>query len=469
MPYVGVSRLSLGHTTLRANNINGHPVITGNYVNPQHELPLPWPDGDWYLRQTFVPAAQTGETVICNSLIPGLVDHYMRVDLLPDDISIIEVEPRSASPDDYGFPATDPLEELGVDFSRADNPYLCSTFSGPAISAQAERLGLNVVTPQTPSHLSNNKSRLRNAAETFGINMLPGATIGHPNDIEAILEADWNTDHGCWIKVATGSGGDLVRRVNGRLTKQAFFEAVDDLRRAVNRAFESAEFETTFDAYWPSDSLMAGGFPLVVEADAHLFGESVINGSTQFVADTLGNVDIVGHFRQITTQDGEYIGNEPFVDISLSAQQFAEEQARRVAVYNADQHGYFGIAAIDWFLVNDGRSDGSLFVGELNSRPTANTPPVIIAQKLGADHFINTNVYTNLPVSNTEDFFTIVGDLALGSPEAGLVVPQSFRTMAQQRRITASPNFKIAILASDTEHCQHIVKQLASRGVRFMP
>ena len=459
--------LSLGHTTLDANNLSGQPFITGNYVSPQHELPLPWPDGDWYLRQTFVPAVQPGETVICNTLIPGLLDYYRQTGILSDDISVIEVEPSASQ---YGFPHTDPLENLGVEISDNETGFLLSTFTGRQITRQAVELGLSTV-EQSPSEFSNNKARLREAATLYGFELLPGTIIFSHSQLDEIYQAEWNTNHGTWLKTATGSGGDLVQHIPGRLTPLNFFSALSVLREAVRLAFEAGGFSTTFDEYWPSGSLTPGGFPLVLEADARVLGEGAVNGSTQFISHKDGTTEIIGHFQQTTTSDGEYLGNEPFPELSSEIRDLAVNQAKLVGHYNAQENGYFGISAIDWFMIDQPASQARLVVAELNSRPTANTPPVIIAQKMNAGHFINTNVYTGRPIRDIQDFVEIVGaELAYGAAdEAGLVVPQAFRTMVRRSEVLASPNFKVAILGKDREHCQQIVAQLALKGIRLEP
>ncbi|MDP3758802.1 MAG: hypothetical protein Q8Q86_03710, partial [Candidatus Daviesbacteria bacterium] len=146
------------------------------------------------------------------------------------------------------------------------------------------------------------------------------------------------------------------------------------------------------------------------------------------------------------------------------------EQTERVADYSCRVNQYYGIQGVDWFLVRNRTGKVESYVVELNSRPTANTPPVIIADKLGADHWINTNVYTDRDIFDIEDYFAVIGrDLALGSIEEGLVIPQSFRTLVTERAVFPSPNFKIMILGRNEKNCDGIFDKLKARGVRSSP
>lgn len=136
-----------------------------------------------------------------------------------------------------------------------------------------------------------------------------------------------------------------------------------------------------------------------------------------------------------------------------------------------NEHGYYGIQGIDWFLTRNNQDSMQVSVVELNSRPTANTPPLIIAEKLGAPHWINTNVYTDRPIRNIKDYIDIIGtDYAFGQPtKLGMVIPQAFRTLVRRDEIKASPNFKTIILGRDPIHCRQIVQVLSTRGIRFNP
>ncbi len=468
--YQELVSLSIGNSVLEANGINGRAVVTGNYISPMGNLPLPWPDGDWYLRQTLVPAIREGETVICNTLIPGLLDYYREVGLIPENTAFITSDPLVDGEVQYGFPFTDPLENLPGDYTFDDDSYLCSTFGGSEVSQQAARLGLRTL-DRASSDFTNNKAFLRQMAAANNIDMLPGALLSSFDQIDAIVSADWNTDAGAWLKFPTGSGGDLVYKLNGPFDEESLLTGVNVLRDAVKKAFSLGRFAVQVGDYWLDEEIAPGEYPLVVEADAHIFGDVIANASTQFVARGVGEISLIGHYLQITTPEGEYLGNAPFEGMPQQLEGLARAQAQHVSDYNVRENGYRGIAAIDWFATRDNYGGNRLSVCELNSRPTANTPPVIIAAKLGAAHFLNTNVYTSTMIEGIHDFIDVVGkDLAFGDPRnEGMVVPQSFRTMVYGDTIVGSPNFKVAVLGRDEDHCQQVIEQLSDKGIRFTP
>lgn len=462
--------LEIGNTTLRANNREGHAVTTGNYISPEWQLFLPYPSGDWYLRQTFVPAVGENETIVCHSLIEGLLPYYRNIGLIPQSASIIEVEPTLDGQVRYGFPFTDPLEILRnqVEFSgNGTESTLVSTFTGSGIDTQAADLRLARLNP-APSNESNNKSRLRQASEKYGFSMLPGQILQTQDDIEMAVNSDWNTDHGVWLKFPTGSGGDLVYRIPHKASERNIEEGVDSLREAIRKSFSEASFGISFNSLWPLGSFIPAGFPLSIEADAKLFGEIVVNGSTQFITNSDETIDMIGHFSQITSETGEYLGNEPLHPDS-NQRRLIEEQINNVARYNIHENRYFGIQGVDWFLTRDQDGELMVTVTELNSRPTANTPPVIIAEKLGASHWINTNMYTNTPINSIDDYINIVGMYnAYSTPEKGMIIPQAFRTFVSRKETIASSNFKALILGRDAQHCRKIMENL-NRGISFNP
>lgn len=464
--------LSIGNTTLRANGLEGRAIQTANYVSPEHRQPLPYPSGDWYLRQTFVPAIAEGETVVCHTLIDGLLPYYKEIGLIPETSTILQIEPQTDEVIAHGFPVTDPMEILKgqVLFEDDSNPLtMVSTFTGPTITDQAHALGLQTI-DRSPSIESNNKSRLREAAPRYGFTMLPGMVLSEWEDLEQVVAASWNSDKGMWMKFPTGSGGDLVYKVNKAGDLHPLHQGVASLRDAVEKSFEQASFGESFEEFWPEDALAPNGFGLSIEADAGILGKVLLNGSTQFVTNRTKRIDVVGHFSQMTTDEGEYLGNEP-IETTPEINQLLKEQVLRVGAYNMQENNYFGIQGIDWFLIEDAQGNLQVTVTELNARPTANTPPVIIAEKLAAPHWINTNLYTGRPMSSFEDFEKVIGsDLVWGNPDTnGMVVPQAFRTMVRRDGIVPSPNFKALILGKDAAHCRELMQSLIDRGIAFAP
>lgn len=469
MNSMDIEGLSLGHTFLESHGLSGVPVVTLNYVNPDHRLVLPYPDGDWYLRNTAVPAVKSGETVICNTLIKGLMSYYERMSLVDDSrAQIMQVDPRPNGVV-YGYPATDPLARLDASFFRGNSSYLASTFYGEQVLDQVRRLDLEPL--QRPdSILTNNKAQLRRFAPEFGYSMLPGVLIESRDDIYEAAESFQHLSSGVWVKFPAGSGGDLVRYCPNP-TRSLIEGAIGNIRSAVLGSFDQGQFNVTGQNFWPEESLAPNNLPIIVEADARNLGDVLINGSTQFVTNQGGEIALIGHFQQMTTGEGEYLGNRPYLIKDEQIKSAIEGQVERVARYNIQQNGYFGIQGADWFLLRDAEGRFQVRVVELNSRPTANTPPVIIARKLGMNHWVNTNVYTDRLIRSFVDYADIVGkELTYGEgPGGGLVVPQAFRTLVFGDTIIPSPNFKALILGSSDVQCDEIMHKLIQKGVRFNP
>lgn len=463
--------LSLGFTALNCNQQEGSPLIVLNYVNPDHRLVLPYPDGDWYLMNTAVAAARTGERVLCSKLIGGLYDYYEHLGLIPEGASIIQVGLDTKGDEaSYGYPTTDPFATTDnqICFSNGSKPLVSvPTFTCEMVVEQEKRLGLTSL--DRPSGFqTNNKALFRQASFGYGYRMLPGECISSWDDLEKSAQIYVDLEYGVWLKFPTGSGGDLVYHVN-RTNHKNLFEGVGKIRANVLRALEQGKFTTDGNTFWPEKEFCPEGCSLVVESDARNCGEVLVNGSTQFITRKDGILSIAGHFQQITTEEGEYLGNRP-LDPGKAVEALLEEQVGKVAEYSCRVNQYYGIQGVDWFLIRDKTGKIEPYTVELNSRPTANTPPVIIADKLGTNCWINTNVYTDREILDVDDYFAVVGrDLALGNTEDGLVIPQSFRTLVTKRKIFPSPNFKIMILGKNADHCDDVLNRLRVKGIRFSP
>lgn len=469
-----IGSLSLGNTVVTGNALEGKSVVTLNFVNPDHRLPLPFPEGDWYLRNTAVPAVREGETVIALNLVPGLLKYYKSLGLIPDSASVIEVEPQISASGEVllGYPYTDPLAILSGHAELLDSGkplYLVPTYSNVGVNEQANSLGLKSI-DRPDSVVSNNKAMLREASGYYDIPMLPGTLIRDEDDLQKAVDSFGRNLYGVWIKFPTGSGGDLVRHIK-TLNQQTLRQAIADLRGPVLSSFERGNFSVSGESFWPEAVLSpASDMALVVESDARNHGEVVTNGSNHFTTSKSGEVNILGYFQQIITEDGEYLGSRPYRPSPEIEEQLASATSA-VARYNMEHNQYYGIQGIDWFLIKDDTGRLKVYVVELNSRPIVSSLPVIIGEKLGTQHWLNTNVYTDTQIHSIEDYVETVGeDLAYGNPQdQGLVIPQSFRTLVTRRRTIPSPNFKVLILGKDPQHCEDIRQLLKDRGIRLTP
>lgn len=464
------TEISLGHSVIQSYGLRGRPLVTFNIINPDYTTPLPSPEGDGYLRGLAVPAIRSGETVVCNKLVEGLYEYYKEKGLIPQDVSIIQVEAKLGEDIMFGYPATDPLAVLReqVVFENGIVPLvLVPSLSNPYVEAQARDLGIDIVL-LPDSIITNNKARLRVASSKYDFKMLPGEIVGDGKDLERVIQRFRNFTNGVWIKFPTGSGGDLVQHVD-TVTEQTLLEGVNIIRTSVLKAFRQGVFPISGDEFWPDDRISPQGFDLVIESDARNHGQVLVNGSDHFITDRSGSIDILGQFRQIISEDGEFLGSRSYYpEDKICA--LLEESIRAVGKYNIIENGYYGIQGSDWFLTQDMDGELQVYTVELNSRPIVSTFPAIIAQKLEAKHWINTNVYTQKPITSIDDYVSVMGaGLAHGSVEDGLVIPLAFRTLSTRRKTIPSPNFKIMILGRDPDHCDNVFNQLKTRGIRFSP
>lgn len=462
--------LSLGFTTLDCNQQEGNPLIFLNYVNPDHRLALPSPKGDWYLVNTAVAAVRAGERVLCSKLIDGLYDYYKQLGLIPEGASVIQVEPQVDGDINYAYPATDPFTILDgqIYFTNRDKPLVSTTaFTCERVWCQEQNLGLKSL-GRLSSFQTNNKALFRQASYEYGYRMLPGECLSSWEDLERAAQTYADLEYGVWLKFPTGSGGDLVYHVN-RISLELLYEGVNRIRDNIISALNQGKFTTGGEPFWPKKEFCPEDFLLVVESDARNCGEVLINGSTQFITRKDRRLSVVGHFQQITTEQGEYLGNRPLNPME-TVEKLLVEQTRSVAEYSCCVNQYYGIQGVDWFLIRDKTGKIQPYVVELNSRPTANTPPLIMATKLGAKHWVNTNIYTDRQIIDIRDYLDVIGrDLALGNIEDGLVIPQSFRTLVTRRKVFPSPDFKLLILGTSSDHCDQIIEKLSKRSIRFVP
>ncbi len=465
-------KLSLGHTVLKANEVKGNPVVTLNFVNPDHRLTLPFPDGDWYLRNTAVPAVRDGETVLCTTLIPGLQEYYREVGLVSDGSHIVEVEPSLDKKGTLGYPFTDPLAgisgkvRLGSD-GLGETSYLVPTYTNVQTESQAASIGLGSI-DRVDSVVTNNKASLRRDADKYGIPMLDGSVVESDTELVDAVKKYGSLEHGVWLKFATGSGGDLVYRVKN-VSERSLRNGIHAMRGSIARAFTQGEFAVSAQDFWPQGEFAPAELPLVIESDARNEGKVLMNGSNHFVTNKDGSVQILNQFEQLLTDEGEYLGSRTFSPEG-DVKQKLEDATMRAAEYNMSENSFYGIQGIDWFLMEDKNGDTQVKVVELNSRPIVSTLPVIVSEKVGAPHWINTNVYTDTDVFDINDYIDIVGrDLAFGNSEHGIVIPQAFRTLVTRSEVRPSPNFKILIMGDTPEKCAEIVDRLKQRGIRFTP
>lgn len=465
---------SFGHTAMWATGETGTPVINVNYTGANKNTSVPGPAADAYLNLTIVPALQDDEFALTLEMIPGLGRYYSDLGFLPTRARLIQIPTVPQGSVTYGYPATDAAAKLLPEhIARLPaDARVVSTFHCEYVQRDLDRHGLRAL-ERPPAHLVNNKASLRGAANDNSFDMLPGAVLSSESDLHDVVSRFGNSAYGVWLKFPTGSGGDLVYHV-AEVSEASLREGIATIRRSVHQSFVEGDFGMTGSQYWPEDRFAPEGLKLVAEADARNLGTLELNGSTQLVTTRSGGIYFKGHYRQETSALGEYQGNSPLsVDNThdASMHNLIWDQVKSVGAYNQKDNGYFGIQGVDWFLIRLPDGTQRVYVVELNARPTANTPPQIMADKIGAAAWLNINATAPSIMTCAEDYIEIVGrGLAFGEASGeGLVVPQAFRSIVtRDNGILASDRVKLFIAGRDDGHINGIRRRLSDRGFVFV-
>lgn len=483
---VDMHTLSLGHASLEANGYrNTAPVVVNSFVTQDRRLVLSDPKDDWYLNTIIAGALRDGEIGLVTKLIPGLREHYEELGLLTSGVELIEVNSRHNGDgrSRYNHAYTDPLGLTQTGYFNGRRATLVSTFSGRAISDEATRVGLSVMR-RPESVRTENKAVVRNgeALARHGIDMLPGMLIADHVDAERAAKEYADVQSGVWMKFSLGSGGDYVTHIRQPVTIETIMGVRHKMYTMARNFFDREGF-STFDSFWPSDSFAPRNYPFVIEWDAREIGMA-IEGNSQVVTHRDGSVDVISHSDKLVTEEGSYLGSMPLrQERPHELRDFLDDAARRVGRFNNEINGYYGLLGLNWFVtetVRNGSVNYNYYLLELNTRPMITTPASIIGEKLGAGFWINTNVFTDTPIRNIQDFSGLIDrgytDLQGRTPEEriishGMVIPVGFRTIVYEDDSTVpSPDFKVLICGRDEQHAHQIRQDLESSGkISFTP
>ena len=481
-------RISIAGETVAAHGINPDSVLAVfDPVFTKRNEVYPTPDGDAYLSVAGLVASERGGTTITAETPPGYVDHMLEVGVLPSDTRVLQRPITIEHPDKVGHPASDPLALMvreGVRLDENGRPYYVSIFESPDVREEAERAGLELL-GRPDSTLTNNKARLRQFAEEYGIDMLPGRVVESWEELHKF--ADRHKGEKAWMKVSIGSGGDLVLPVR-HLSREAADEATRRMRQTVSQAFDRADFSMTVDEFWPEGDVSPVGFPNVIEEDAGVEGEIEINGSNFFITKKDGSVEYLGTFQQITSPDGEFMGSRlyhPEPDVMEKIL----DQTQRFAQFNMNENGYFGIQGMDFFVMRDGLGNPRVRPIEGNSRPPISSYPEILMRNLRTEHdgydspdgtWDNINlVSTQMPLDAVTRVPDIIGaGLAFGHRDRhGNVlrqaIPLAVRALVhknghgEEPAVIPSDRMKMFVYGANEEQKALAFTELESRGVVY--
>lgn len=481
--------LGLGRTVLALHGLStaGPVVVDGSFMKgavSNHNSPgevsplvslINEPVGDAYLHRMAVPALQPGETALVLRMQPDIIEYYRSLGLLGDGQRVVEVDPIPSAKGLYGFPHTDPLSAL-VHEGRAfeSEPYISSVFPSPATKDLATRAGLRTFQETNPFE-TNNKTKFHREAEQWGIRTAPFIQIESSHDVrEAVLLFEGAS--AAWMKLAHGSGGDFVRRIEGPVTKDKLYATLRELRTAVQEAFERNDYSpVTLQDFWPQDRIA----PILssIEVEQHIGdfadpGTQVINCNFPFATAISGQYCRIGGFTQNVGPNGEFRGGRPFSPLEVFPEEMlADVRAQQYAVarYVAEGIRYAGFWGLDAMLVQQGGKVRQYNV-EVNARANMNFWCGLVAAKLGAQCWCNLNVWGDRSTNRVRDLADLIGhDLVYGNPSAGLVMPMAMRSMwSGDRVVQPNSGSKVMLAAPDPATLASIMRRLEhTRGLRF--
>ena len=470
--------VSLGLTTLRANEQKGMPIVIGSFITPEPTILMSKPEEEWYLNMLVAPSLRNGETGVITKLPPGVKDYYIQLGLLNKETRVVEVAPSELHKSEtsiYSYRNTDPLVLLRDSFfTGINNAKLVSFFNSPAIHEEANRLGIGMI-ENPPSTTTNNKANIRNPSiiAKYGFNMLRGVILTREEELDRLVSCFSPYVEGIWLKLALGSGGDYVTHIKN-VSKSTIIEARNNMYDTAKNFFYNGGFSDKFSSFWAEKEFAPQGFPFVVEIDVKNIGKA-INGSTQFITHKNGKVDVVFHSEQITSPEGEYLGSRPLIskdyEMTKLLTDVLRKEAEKVGRYNINENGYYGIQGIDWFIVENG-SKIEYYLTELNSRPIITTPAMIVAQKLGFPNWINTDVTVESPIRTIKDYREEVGRMHTDPRNLrtgrGIVVPIAFRTLTTSRgEQIPSTQFKVLVCGRSHAECENIMADMVKNKISF--
>lgn len=487
-PLVPISPgVSLGRTVLQCNGIQPKKtdqiVVMNSFVTgPEHANGkpfglLPEPEGDAYLNFMVIPGLAPGETVLCLRLQPGVLDYYTSIGLIQPSNSVIEVDPKPGSQGELGFPFTDPISLLRQQVpggATALDPvgYLVATFPSQPTDTLADEVGLRMV-QRLDVATANDKAAFRKASEKWGFTMCPGMCLSAEGDI-ATAAGSLSDASRVWMKLAQGSGGDLVIGIDGPITEEALRSGIHAIRESVIKAFQVSDYGSyTIDDYWPASATLPVGSTITVERDAKDFGEPIFNGSNSMIINQSGEMIPCGYYYQIISPEGNFCGSAT-CNASPEIMAAINEEIGKVAAYAASSEGLNlrGHCGCDYYVVREPSGEYKCLVYELNGRPIISFFAHMVAMKLSAPHMININIEAPEPIltmGDVERLLTVDGINLTRPNETGvLVVPLAIRTLyTDQGTCYESPIVKVGIFSPNEEAGMAIMKRIRPSAASF--
>jgi hypothetical protein len=404
----------------------------------------------------------------------GFANYYVRRGLLETEQQILEVNPL---PGGIGFPHLDPLAALdaqGLELpNELKNAKIVFTFPSNLARQQARAAGADPIQDSDPQ-ATNNKALLREMAPAYGFRMSPGIKVNSPESVTAALEAFGHAPR-LWFKLSHGAGGDTVIPVDAPFTEEKARNAIQKLRGEVDKAFASNQYDMeAHENFWAKDSFTPSGTSIIIEADASVLGEVVDNCAAMVILNKDGQSTIVTYTRQIT-KDGAYLGNESLAHEAVLKEK-VDAMLKSVANFYHHELGYAGIFGVDYLVVRNSKGEEEPIVIEANGRPINSSYAHIVAEKIGAIHWINAKLKLPVSMSSFDEVAPLLTDnngLALHEqrdPDFGCVIP-TFLDSIQRKNADGTlevlhpgQNLRLVIASNQgIKHCREILANLSQR------
>lgn len=476
-------KFSLGLSVLAAHGLSQdapRPLVSHAYTSasvadghlyPHHLTPLP--ETDWFHSILAVASLQPGEDILTMRAQPGLLDAFEERGILDRSRStVIEIDPL---PGPLGFPFTDPLTlaaQAGSPLAAAGHHARALVASFPTEQVRAAAMSLGLSTPQESlAALSNDKAAFRASASRWGYRMLPGLELRDDGDLQAAVDEFGRAAHGAWMKLAHGAGGDTIRRLPPGFDLATAKVRLAELRAAAAGMFAQSDFGAGAEArFWPRDALLPRQTRVVVEAHAADRGRVLIDGSAVLLVDRHGDHQVPAMHHQLVTAAGGFEGMRP-LNPRPALRAALQEQFARVARYCAQELHLFGLAGVDFFVVDEDGEGPTVYLVELNGRPTASAMAQIVADKLGAPYFTGMALTAPADVVDVASFERLAGPLSSTSVDEGTVLLQSLAAQWRRRPdgelelLRPSRSLHVIVASKrDQAHVTELFERLRGRG-----
>lgn len=427
----------------------------------------PFPQKDIYINQQPITCLVKGETAYTLPTLPGFLEYYEEMGIIESKEQVVELC-YSADPNNIkGFPECDLFslaQKQNVDLSIYDG--VIAIFAAPYVKEQIEAMG-GIAPQQSNSAKTNNKAEFRKNAAIYDYPVAKGIELHNLDHLNKALK-EFKDSERIWFKLDRAASGTLVLPIDPPFTLEKAEETIAQLKHLTQLAFDKNDFSIEAkESFWAKDQQ----FPdkAVIFAEDHI--HYVLNASNILVIHEDGRYNTPIYFKQLTTDEGKFLGG-CILEVNEEDQLLLNTYMERIARYCAEDLKIFGLLGVDFGIVEDHEHHKFLMI-EINGRPSANTLALILANKLNVSTWLNVKAWTPEKIESMADFKKYFEGYLDKNIDKGFCVPQAFVTIygmdekKQKNLIHPSNEVKILVCGNSLEHCQNILTDLETRGLKF--